>query len=70
MNILHEMKYNYTDILYIIILGGTVPPSPENPYPISEQNLWFSNPILDLTLKIIYLKISDPVRYCSTTVLQ
>ena len=26
----------------IIILGGGVPPGPENPYPISDQNIWFT----------------------------
>ena len=28
----------------IIILGGGVPPGPENPYPISDQNIWFTIP--------------------------
>ena len=38
----------------IIFLGGGVPPGPENPYPISDQNIRFSiPPISDLTLKMI-----------------
>ena len=28
----------------IIFLGGGVPPGPENPYPISDQNIRFSTP--------------------------
>ena len=28
----------------IIFLGGGLPPGPENPYPISDQNIRFSTP--------------------------
>ena len=28
----------------IILLGRGVPPGPENPYPLSAQNIWFSTP--------------------------
>ena len=45
----------------IIFLGGSVPPSPENPYPISDQNIRFSIPYFRPDSQNVY-PISDPVR--------
>ena len=44
-----------------IFLGGGVPPSPENPYPISDQNILFSIPYFRPNSQNVY-PISDPVR--------
>ena len=44
----------------IIFLGGGVPPGPENPYPISDQNIWFSVPYFRPDSQNVY-PISDPV---------
>ena len=44
----------------IIFLGGGVPPSPENPYPISDQNIRFSIPYFRPDSQNVY-PISDPV---------
>ena len=44
----------------IIFLGGGVPPGPENPYPISDQNIRFSIPYFRPDLQHVY-PISDPV---------
>ena len=43
-----------------IFLGGGVPPSPENPYPISDQNIRFSVPYFRPDSQNVY-PISDPV---------
>ena len=44
----------------IIFLGGGVPPGPENPYPISDQNIRFSIPYFRPDYQNVY-PISDPV---------
>ena len=44
----------------IIILGGGVPPGPENPYPISDQSIRFSIPYFRPESQNVY-PISDPV---------
>ena len=44
----------------IIFLGGVVPPGPENPYPISDQNIRFSIPYFRPDSQNVY-PISDPV---------
>ena len=44
----------------IIFLGGGVPPGPENPYPISDQNIRFSIPYFRPDSQNVY-PISDPV---------
>ena len=43
-----------------IFLGGAVPPGPENPYPISDQNIRFSIPYFRPDSQNVY-PISDPV---------
>ena len=44
----------------IIFLGGAVPSGPENPYPISDQNIRFSIPYFRPDSQNVY-PISDPV---------
>ena len=44
----------------MIFLGGGVPPGPENPYPISDQNIRFSIPYFRPDSQNVY-PISDPV---------
>ena len=45
-------------IFFIIFLGGGVPPGPENPYPISDQNIRFSIPYFRPDSQNVY-PISD-----------
>ena len=44
----------------IIFLSGGVPPGPENPYPISDQNIRFSIPYFRPDSQNVY-PILDPV---------
>ena len=46
--------------ILIIFLGGGVPPGPENPYPISDQNIRFSTPYFRPVPQNVY-PFSDPV---------
>ena len=48
--------------LVLIFLGGGVPPGPENPYTISDQNIRLSIPYFRPDSQNVYL-ISDPVMY-------
>ena len=51
----HSCPGGGAERVLIIFLGGGVPPGPENPYPISDQNIHFRYPISDLTLKMYTL---------------
>ena len=57
-----DFKDNYH--VLIIFLGGGVPPGPENPYLISDQNIRFSIPYFRSDSQNVY-PISDPVM-CGT----
>ena len=48
--------------ILIIFLGGGVPPGPENPYPISDQNIRFSIPCFRSDPQNVY-PVSDPVMH-------
>ena len=52
-----DIKSRGRGVLIILFLGGSVPPDPENPFPISDQNIHFSIPYFEPDSENAYPKL-------------